>query len=281
MTTPTRTFSGDPFTADEAKALTEQIKGTVTAAWVLLLKAYERQAWSALGYSTWGSYVEAEFNISRSYSYRILDHGRVVRELTAPSGAVVSPTGDTDPFPERHTRELAPLLTEPEAVREVYAEAVERTEGKPTAAVIREVRAERRQQSEYEAAVEEFPDLAHYADRPEKATALATSLRGYAEPERSMRQENLHKAIAAEHRRAAEPEPERGPDHYALADAMFVAANAAAQAISRNGGGATFAEALNTADPLMVATWQQQFASLAESCRAIADACRPTLRRVQ
>ena len=41
------------------------------------------------------------------------------------------------PATESQARELAPLLDDPEELREVWTETVERTEGKPTAAAIR------------------------------------------------------------------------------------------------------------------------------------------------
>ena len=47
------------------------------------------------------------------------------------------------PATERQARELAPLLDNPTELREVWAKANERTEGKPTAGAIREVRDER------------------------------------------------------------------------------------------------------------------------------------------
>ena len=54
----------------------------------------------------------------------------------------------------------------------------------------------------FTAAVEEFPDLAHYADKPERAVTLAAALRAEPETERPRRVENLRKSIAAQQRRA-------------------------------------------------------------------------------
>jgi len=162
-----KTFTGAPCTADEARALTDRIKGTVTAAWVLLLEAYERNAWAALGYGRWEDYVAAEFHLSRSRSYQLLDLGRVARELPAGSGSM-STKVDIDPLPERQARELAPLVPAPEALREVHAEATERTEGKPTAAVIREVREERQERAEYEATATPEPRQARRPQLPDQ-----------------------------------------------------------------------------------------------------------------
>lgn len=51
-----------PMEADEARALTDQIKTTVEFAWGLIVQAYLGQAWLALGYETWDSYCAKEFD---------------------------------------------------------------------------------------------------------------------------------------------------------------------------------------------------------------------------
>jgi hypothetical protein len=68
---------------DEARALTEQIKAGLHATTLLLLEAHSKHVWQVLGYSTWEDYVKREFNFSRSRSYQLLDHGRVLRVLMA------------------------------------------------------------------------------------------------------------------------------------------------------------------------------------------------------
>lgn len=92
-------------TTAEARALTDEIKHAAERVWSLLLQAHERGAWKALEYPTWESYVRAEFDMSRSRSYQILDQGRVVREITAAAG--VSTMVDID---EREARDLRPHL---------------------------------------------------------------------------------------------------------------------------------------------------------------------------
>jgi hypothetical protein len=105
--------------AEEARALTEQIKTSVEKTWRLLLNAHEWNAWGALGYSTWESYVRAEFGIGRSRSYQLLDQARVVREIEA----AVSTTVD---ITERDVRDLKPHLAEvTEAVRDAVADVPE------------------------------------------------------------------------------------------------------------------------------------------------------------
>lgn len=68
-------------TKAEASALTERIRGHIDAAWADITKAYEGKAWKALGYSSWGDYVKAEFNMGRSNSYRLIDQARVIKEI--------------------------------------------------------------------------------------------------------------------------------------------------------------------------------------------------------
>jgi hypothetical protein len=73
----------------DARDLTERIRAaacTANRVCSLLVEAHERRAWSALGYLTWSDYIRAEFRLSRSRSYELLDHGRVLRELEAATG---------------------------------------------------------------------------------------------------------------------------------------------------------------------------------------------------
>lgn len=77
-------------TKAEASALTERIRGHIDAAWADITKAYEGKAWKALGYSSWGAYVKAEFDMSRRHSYRLIDQGRVIREIAEATGENVT-----------------------------------------------------------------------------------------------------------------------------------------------------------------------------------------------
>lgn len=135
-------------TADEARQLTAEIKGAAERIYSLLLRANEGRAWSALGYGSWRDYAMAEFGMSQSYAYRLLDQARVVRDIEAAS---VSPIGELPN--ESQARELAKL---PEADRaDVWAEAVERTGGKPTAKVVSDVAKERAEPTTAERAEEQ------------------------------------------------------------------------------------------------------------------------------
>jgi hypothetical protein len=110
--------------ADEARALTDEVRDDAAALWSKLLHLYEGGAHTALGYGSWGAYYEEEFGESATKAYRVLRAARAVAEL---------PIGNS-PVNEAQARELARV--EPERRAEVWREASEN--GAPTAARIRE-----------------------------------------------------------------------------------------------------------------------------------------------
>lgn len=136
----------DAMTRDEAVALTVCIRDHAEQMWGMLVEAHDRRAWSALGYTTWADYVQAEFDMSRSRSYQLLDRGRVIRAIEEVTG--VSTSVDiteavardikphlkavTDSIKEKVTAEAT---VEPERVKEIVAEVVaeERTKAKQQA----------------------------------------------------------------------------------------------------------------------------------------------------
>lgn len=73
-------------TPDEARHITDRINDLADDMTALVLDAYERGAWKALGYSTWEEYAQTELKKSRRYSYNLIDHGRVVRAIEEVSG---------------------------------------------------------------------------------------------------------------------------------------------------------------------------------------------------
>lgn len=78
-------------TADEARAITVEINDTAGKLYELVYEAHERKAWSAVGYTTWNDYVTAEFkNVSRKYSYELIDKGAVMLALEAALGVSVA-----------------------------------------------------------------------------------------------------------------------------------------------------------------------------------------------
>jgi hypothetical protein len=76
----------EPLDAGAARALTERIKSAANNFSLLLLEAQERQAWVALGYRTWERYVRQEFGLSRTRSYELLDHARLIQAIQATTG---------------------------------------------------------------------------------------------------------------------------------------------------------------------------------------------------
>lgn len=113
-----------------ARALTDEVKADAAELWIKMLRLYEGDAHKALGYSSWGAYCEAEFEMGRDYSYRLLRAARVAEALS-------ELTIVNSPPSEGVARELVPLLDEPERLRKVWEEVVEKYE-QPTAAQIRE-----------------------------------------------------------------------------------------------------------------------------------------------
>ncbi len=129
---------------DEGKArdITKAIQLAAERVWSLLLEAYERGAWRALGYSSWEAYVGTEFDMSRRHAYRLLDQGRVIREIE-------SVTHGSHRITEREARDVKPRLKEVASnikdriAEEAVAEAPERVEQ-----IVREVVAEERQKAQ-------------------------------------------------------------------------------------------------------------------------------------
>lgn len=103
-------------TKREARSLTDEVKADAQTLWTKLLRLYEGEGHTALGYSSWGAYFEAEFGQSSKQGYRLLEAARV-QEITGPlsHGTMIT---------ERQARELVPLLNEPEEMAEVFQDIV-------------------------------------------------------------------------------------------------------------------------------------------------------------
>lgn len=81
----------DPLDENQAKELTEYIRSTSNVLYVLIERAHSGKAHTALGYKTFEEYVRAEFDISRSRAYQLLNQSRVISELESalPEGTPV------------------------------------------------------------------------------------------------------------------------------------------------------------------------------------------------
>lgn len=150
----------------ELEVVIERGKAAFIETGTALLEVRESRLYR-LGYGTFDDYLAKRWpDISRSYAYRLMDRAEVAR--------VLSPIGDIPN--EAQARELAPILRSdgPEAVAEVMAEAVRRTEGRPTARVIREVVADTTNPVN-----EDEIDLDAGPNEEARAAAYIDALKGY------------------------------------------------------------------------------------------------------
>jgi hypothetical protein len=148
-----------------ARDLTDAIRQAADDLWALLLEAHECRAWVALGYRTWEEYTATEFGMSRGHAYRLLDHGRVLREIEAVSG--VSPSGDIS---EAATRDLKPHL---EVVKDAIRQAVENVPEEDLAEIVAGVLDQERQRIIQQRDEPPLPDL-DCDDDPEEAELVWT-----------------------------------------------------------------------------------------------------------
>lgn len=130
VTEPTRVVGELMMTADEARACVERIKAQAEDIAAQLLDLRERQGWKALGYTTWQDCVRDEFDHSPSYAHRLINAHIVNGILATMVPAKTLPMGNVPTLPERHARELVPLVKEPEALVAVAAKVIaEKGEG--------------------------------------------------------------------------------------------------------------------------------------------------------
>jgi hypothetical protein len=128
--------SGPPLDEQAARDLTERIKRATRQVCLLLLEAHQRGAWSALGYRTWEQYVQAEFGISRSRSYQLLDQGRVINTIQSSAG--VSGVLNISAYA---AQQVKPRLAD--IVRVVRERTAGRSEGEATQIAIEVIQAHR------------------------------------------------------------------------------------------------------------------------------------------
>lgn len=123
-------------TKDEARALTEEIRSDFIRLPQKILLAYRGEIWTALGYESFREWGTQEYGIAKTQVYQLLNYARVEESLSAIA---------EKPLNEAQARELAPLVDQPEALREVFASATEaaKAEGKPLTARHIEVEVER------------------------------------------------------------------------------------------------------------------------------------------
>jgi phage N-6-adenine-methyltransferase len=129
--TDTSLAAREPITAvlskHEARSLTDEVKRDGERLWRKLVELYDGQAHTALGYASWHSYCEAEFDFKQAQAYRLLHAGQVNAIIQMDNATLLT---------ESHARELAPLRRQPEKVRDAWTEAS--ADGEPTAVKVRE-----------------------------------------------------------------------------------------------------------------------------------------------
>jgi hypothetical protein len=85
-----------PFTVDEARHVTDLLREHLEEDYQLIIDAYQRRAWSALGYQTWDDYCTSEFGDIRLKLPReerqdvvrsLRDSGLSIRAIAAATGA--------------------------------------------------------------------------------------------------------------------------------------------------------------------------------------------------
>lgn len=106
----------DAMSAEEARRSIDRINGHIDQLYRAVLDFYERRGWEALGYTSFRACAQTEFSMSWQHLYRLLDAGRVERNLFLPGEKTL---------PEKHARELK-RLKDPVHQREAYLRADER-----------------------------------------------------------------------------------------------------------------------------------------------------------
>lgn len=117
---------------DAARSLTDEVKLDAQALWEKLVFLYEGHAHKVLGYSSWAAYCGDEFGWEHSQAYRMVEAGRVVRDLD-------SPMGDSRPTNERVARELSHLRYDVQKMKDAWMEAQVKFGDKPTANQVRDI----------------------------------------------------------------------------------------------------------------------------------------------
>lgn len=136
---------------EEAQELTEHIRSTADVLYVLVARAHAGKAHKALGYPNFGAYVKAEFNISRSRAYQLINQAEIINaiEHSTPDGTQIRLT-------ELAARELKNYV-------DVLVPAVkEQTEGltaNEAGAVVEEIVNDFREKSQQEKEAKELLDL--------------------------------------------------------------------------------------------------------------------------
>lgn len=121
---------------DELEAVIAQGLATFIDVGRALLEIQHNKLYRAAGYRSFATYVTDRWGLSPGHAYRQIEAARVVDALS-PIGEIPLPSN------EAQARELAPLTDDPQALRDVWREAVAANGGRVTAKAIRARVAER------------------------------------------------------------------------------------------------------------------------------------------
>ena len=150
-----------------ARSLTAHIRQATRELCLLLLEAHQQRAWRALGYESWSAYVDEELGMSRSRSYELLDHARVVRTLQAAAETTEVP--EISPYT---ARQIKPRLDEVVAnLRRRLADSPERSVPARMSIILSTVEEQRRRLARRDASEAG-------GSEPESAPGIGPSLRG-------------------------------------------------------------------------------------------------------
>lgn len=220
----------DQCTPDEARHITDQIKGAVEVTWSLIADAYTRGAHMALGYLSWDDYTLREFGTSRLRLPReerqevvgsLRDAGLSVRAIAAVTGDSVGTVAAAARAGVQNRTPANPSVDRVE-VTPNFKGSTPKVKGKDGKSYPATPVPKKDQLAE---AVERYPWL----DCPAPATqiiATAADLDKYVGAERESRIETSKKWAAAEVRGAEQAEAEREErrlkiDQHAMVDAAL------------------------------------------------------------
>jgi hypothetical protein len=117
----------------EHEAVIERGIGTFIEVGNALMAIRDGRLYRETGYASFDAYCRERWGMGRSHAYHLIDASEVAAVLSTNVHTVSS---------EGQARELVPLRDDPETLRQVWEESIERAAGQPTAQVIREVREE-------------------------------------------------------------------------------------------------------------------------------------------
>lgn len=146
-----------PLNRDEALEITEKIKGTTNLLYLLIKRAHAGKAYLALGYSSFEKYVNAEFNYSRSYAYKLLNQATVIEAIQA-----VVPEGTEVYVGELASRSLKHAL--PELVSEIEERTTDLDPNDATQVLNDVIREMQQRQTEERSFEEDYDDDSSFHD---------------------------------------------------------------------------------------------------------------------